>query len=204
MVSSSVPGLLRTIRACRICRDTPWPGTNPLPQEPRPIVRASETSRLVIIGQAPGRRVNESGVPWDDPSGVRLRQWLGLTDDEFYDESKVALVPMGFCYPGKASSGDRPPRRECAPTWHKPLLSLLPTERLTVLIGRYAQQQYLPQAGKTVTEAVGGWAQFLPSTIVLPHPSPRNVAWFKKNRWFAEETIPAVQARMAELASSGS
>ncbi|MBW8172905.1 uracil-DNA glycosylase family protein [Ornithinimicrobium sp. Arc0846-15] len=194
-----VPALLNTIRACRICRDEPWQPNNRLPHEPRPVLRASDTARVVIIGQAPGRKVHESGVPWDDASGARLRTWLGMPTDQFYDEAQVAIVPMGFCYPGKAKSGDARPRAECAPTWHDLLMSLLPADRLTILIGRYAQQRYLPQAGSSVTQAVGRWAEFLPATIVLPHPSPRNVGWFKANPWFEQETIPAVQARMAQL-----
>ena len=162
-------------------------------------MQADEQSRGVIIGQAPGRKVHESGVPWDDPSGRTLRAWLGVTDDEFYDAAKVALIPMGFCYPGKAASGDAPPRPECAPAWHEPLLGHLPADRLTVIIGMYAQARYVDDREPTLTETVARWRDYLPSRIVLPHPSPRNRHWLTKNPWFESETVPAVQARVREV-----
>ena len=188
----SLNELLTDIRACTICADH-------LPHGPRPIVQASAHSRVVIIGQAPGRRVHESGVPWDDPSGRTLRTWLGVSDDDFYDAEKVGLVPMGFCYPGAASSGDAPPRPECAPQWHEPLLDHLPDERLTVIIGMYAQARYVEDRSPTLTETVARWREYLPDRIVLPHPSPRNRHWLTKNPWFESETVPAVQARVREV-----
>ena len=189
---TSLTELLTDIRGCTICAEH-------LPHGPRPIVQASAQSHVVIIGQAPGRRVHESGVPWDDPSGRTLRAWLGVTDDEFYDAEKVGLVPMGFCYPGAASSGDAPPRPECAPQWHEPLLDGLPDDRLTVIIGMYAQARYVENRSPTLTETVARWREYLPDRIVLPHPSPRNRHWLTKNPWFESETVPAVQARVREV-----
>ena len=150
----------------------------------------------MLIGQAPGRRVHESGVPWDDPSGVRLREWLGLSSEQFYDPGLVAIVPMGFCYPGSTSSGDKPPRPECAPLWHEPPLDKLPSDRLEVIIGMYAQAKYIADRPKTLTETVAKWADYLPAQVVLPHPSPRNRHWLTKNPWFEVETIPAIQERI--------
>ncbi len=155
----------------------------------------------MIIGQAPGRRVHESGVPWDDPSGRTLRAWLGLSDEQFYDPEIVALVPMGFCYPGSASSGDLPPRPECAPEWHPELLGHLPQDRLEVIIGTYAQARYLEDRAKTLTATVERWRDYLPRQVPLPHPSPRNQGWMKKNPWFEREVVPAVRTRIAEFLS---
>ena len=184
--------LLEEIRSCEVCKAH-------LPAGPRPIVQASATAGIVIIGQAPGRRVHESGVAWDDPSGVRLRSWLGLTDAQFYDSSSVAIVPMGFCYPGSAKSGDLPPRPECAPLWHDRVLSELPDDRLEVIIGTYAQKRYIEAPGKNLTETVANWKRYLPSQIVMPHPSPRNQGWFKRNAWFETDAIPAVQQRVRQV-----
>lgn len=170
-----------------------------LPHGVRPIVQAGSSSPIVIIGQAPGRRVHESGIPWDDPSGQTLRQWLGLSDQQFYNPATVALVPMGFCYPGSASSGDKPPRPECAPLWHDSLLGLLPPNRLEVVIGTYAQRRYIDNRAKNLTETVANWASYLPSQIVLPHPSPRNRHWLTKNPWFEAEVLPAVRHRISQL-----
>lgn len=165
-------------------------------------MQASTKSRIVIIGQAPGRRVHESGIPWDDPSGRTLRRWLGLTDEQFYDPSIVAIVPMGFCYPGSASSGDNPPRPECAPLWHERLLNELPADRLDIIIGMYAQKRYILDRENTVTTTVARWADYLPDKVVLPHPSPRNQHWLTKNPWFETETVPAIQTRIAEFLGS--
>lgn len=162
-------------------------------------MQAGTNARIVIIGQAPGRRVHESGVPWDDPSGRTLRSWLGMTDEQFYDPELVALVPMGFCYPGKGSSGDLPPRPECAPLWHERLLGELPDDRLDVIIGMYAQARYISDRADTLTETVAQWRSHLPRRIVLPHPSPRNRHWLTKNPWFEAETLPAVRARVAAV-----
>jgi uracil-DNA glycosylase len=182
--------LLENVRACRVCEAD-------LPAGPRPVLRAGEAAGVVIIGQAPGRRVHESGVPWDDPSGVRLRSWLGVDEVTFYDESKFAIIPMGFCYPGSATSGDLPPRPECAPLWHESILAELGTDLLHVVIGQYAQARYVPERSKTLTETVKRFREFMPDRVVLPHPSPRNVGWFGTNPWFEEEVVPALRARVA-------
>ena len=192
MNATDLSHLLTDIRACTVCEAH-------LPHGPRPIVQASTKARIVIIGQAPGRRVHESGVPWDDPSGRTLRRWLNLTDEQFYDPDVVALVPMGFCYPGSASSGDKPPRPECEPLWHQRLLSHLPSDRLDIIIGTYAQKRYIANREKTLTATVANWSSYLPDQVVMPHPSPRNQHWLTKNPWFETETIPAVQSRIAEF-----
>jgi len=184
--------LLREVRACAVCSEH-------LAAGPRPIVQLAESASIVIIGQAPGRRVHESGIPWDDPSGNRLRSWLDLTNEQFYDPNVVAILPMGFCYPGSATSGDLPPRPECAPLWHEPLLSHLPEDRLEIVIGTYAQKRYIDSPGKNLTETVANWQQYLPSQIVMPHPSPRNQAWFKKNPWFEADVLPAVRERVSSV-----
>jgi uracil-DNA glycosylase len=190
---SDLPALLDAIRACRLCEAH-------LPLGPRPVVRASATARLLIVGQAPGTRVHASGVPWDDASGRRLRDWLGMDEDTFYDESRIAIVPMGFCYPGRAGSGDAPPRPECRATWHPRLHPLLPRIRLTLLIGQYAQAHFLgDRRGPTLTATVRNWRDYLPEALPLPHPSPRNVGWFKANPWFDDEVLPALRMRVAEV-----
>lgn len=184
--------LLEEVRACTVCREH-------LDAGPRPIVQADPSARIVIIGQAPGRRVHETGVPWNDPSGDLLRTWLALTESEFYDATIVALMPMGFCYPGSTSSGDKPPRPECAPLWHDRILGLLRADRLEVIIGAYAQKRYLTNRADNLTAAVARWEHHLPDRIVLPHPSPRNRHWLTKNPWFAREVLPAVQRRVREV-----
>jgi uracil-DNA glycosylase len=192
MKSRDLDDLLATIRACRLCEAH-------LPLGPKPVLRANRAATLLIVGQAPGTRVHESGIPWNDASGIRLRGWLGLEREAFYDESKIAIVPMGFCYPGKAESGDLPPRPECAATWHGHLLPLLSRVRLKLLIGHYAQAHFLgKQRGKTLTDTVRDFARYLPDTIPLPHPSPRNQLWFKVNPWFEAELIPILRERVAE------
>lgn len=194
MATRSLGKLLEDIRACTVC-------TEHLDAGPRPVVQVGAGARIVIIGQAPGRRVHESGVPWDDPSGNRLRDWLGITSEQFYDPDLIALVPMGFCYPGSAKSGDNPPRPECAPLWHEELLTHIPTDRLEVIIGTYAQARYIADRAPSLTETVANWEDYLPSQVVLPHPSPRNNHWVKKNRWFEAETLPAVKTRVNEILS---
>jgi uracil-DNA glycosylase len=162
---------------------------------PRPIVQFSATARLLIIGQAPGTRVHESGIPWNDASGERLREWTGLEPDIFYDPAQVALMPMGFCYPGTGTSGDLPPRPECAPLWHDRVLALLPQDRLTLLVGRYAQDHYLDHAKRqSLTENVRDFRVHGPRLIPLPHPSWRSTGWMKRNPWFEEEVLPYLQA----------
>lgn len=191
-VKDDLAALLTEIRACRVCaRD--------LIDGPRPVVQAGTGSRVVIIGQAPGRRVHESGIPWDDPSGVRLREWLGMSEAQFYDPEQVALVPMGFCFPGSGTSGDLAPRPECAPLWHEPLLGRLPSDRLEVIIGQYAQARYVPDRGATLTETVRRWQSYLPGMVVMPHPSPRNRRWLAQNPWFEAETVPAIRRRVEEV-----
>ncbi len=189
--------LLREIRACRICAAS-------LPHEPRPIIRASLNSKLCIIGQAPGLRVHQSGLSFDDPSGDRLRDWLGVTKETFYDEQQVAIVGMGFCFPGyNAHGSDLPPRKECAPAWHPRLFELLGEPPLTLLIGGYAQKRYLgPRARENMTETVRAWRSFTPRYIPLPHPSWRNNAWLKNNPWFGEELLPYLRKRVRHVLSA--
>nr|WP_230080047.1 uracil-DNA glycosylase family protein [Alteripontixanthobacter maritimus] len=183
----------REIASCRLCAEH-------LPAGTRPIVQFSDTARLLIIGQAPGAKVHESGIPWDDASGDRLREWTGLDKAAMYDENRVALVPMGFCYPGKASGGDRPPRRECAPHWHDRVLATLPRERLTLLVGTYAQAHYLPAMRKLpMTERVRLWRECLPGAIPLPHPAWRSAIWMKQNPWFAEDILPELRRRVSVI-----
>lgn len=186
--------LLEDIRACTHCAHV-------LPCAPRPVVQAHQSARLCIVGQAPGRKVHESGTPWDDPSGDRLRSWLGLMPEQFYDPSKVAIIPMGFCYPGKAGSGDNPPRPECAPRWHGQLSALLPDIELTLLIGRYAQVYYLGNRRKaTLGDTVKAWKEYLPlGYLPLAHPSPRNQPWLVKNPWFEEKLVQELQSVMQDL-----
>ncbi|TCS35582.1 uracil-DNA glycosylase [Paucimonas lemoignei] len=180
----------REIEDCRICADH-------LPHGPRPVVQMSGTARLLIIGQAPGRKVHETGIPWNDASGAQLRTWLDMSPDEFYDASRIAIMPMGFCYPGTGKSGDLPPRRECAPAWHARLLALMPHIRLTLLIGSYAQRHYLSLSKRsTLTETVAHYAEFLPQYFPLPHPSPRNRLWLTRNPWFEEQVVPALRQQV--------
>ena len=162
---------------------------------PRPVVQAGEGARVLIVGQAPGSKVHASGIPWDDDSGERLRDWTGLSRDAFYDPDRVALMPMGFCYPGKGNGGDLPPRPECAPLWHARLLTALPQVRLTQLVGQYAISCYLPARPRpTLTEVVRTRTGAPPGTIPLPHPAWRSTLWMKKNLWFAAEVLPDLRA----------
>ena len=197
MKSIALTALLCEIRACTICAPS-------LPHAPRPVLAASERARILIIGQAPGARVHASGVPWSDASGARLRSWLGVDETTFYDEEKFALVPMGFCFPGRGASGDLPPRPECAAHWHDELLAHMPSVRLTLLVGQYAQRFKLGTAfGTTLTETLLRWRDVGPQIIPLPHPSARNIAWFKRNPWFEADVLPTLRKRVAEgLAAS--
>lgn len=189
----ALDALLAEIRACRLCEAH-------LPLGPRPVVRAAPGARLLIVGQAPGTRVHASGVPWDDASGRRLREWMGVDADTFYDEARIAIVPMGFCYPGRAGSGDAPPRRECRATWHPRLLPLLPQVELTLLVGQYAQAHGLGERRRaSLTDTVRAWREYLPGIVPLPHPSPRNVGWFKANPWFEGDVLPALRRRVGEV-----
>lgn len=184
---STTDTLLAQILACKRCKGY-------LPFAPRPVVRFSSKSRILIVGQAPGKKVHESGVPWDDASGDRLRQWLGMTKEEFYNTDNIAIVPMGFCYPGKGKSGDLPPRPECAQAWMEKVRAQLKNVKLTILIGQYAQAYFLQEKRQpTLTATVQRWKDYLPAYIVLPHPSPRNNIWLKKNQWFEQEQLPALR-----------
>ena len=192
MASPGIRKLLTDVRTCTICAEA-------LPLGPRPVVQMSRSSRVLIAGQAPGRRVHESGVPFDDPSGERLRDWMGVTREQFYDDRLVAILPMGFCYPGTGRSGDLPPRPECAPAWRELLLAQLKNVELTIVLGQYALAYHLPRAGKSVTEVVLAWQEHWPRIVPLPHPSPRNQAWFKRNPWFESELIPKLRRRVRKL-----
>jgi len=176
--------LLTEIRSCTVCAPHLENGVNP-------VLSCTPNSKVIIIGQAPGSIVHRTGIPWDDKSGERLREWMKVDNDAFYDPDIFAIVPMGFCYPGKGKSGDLPPRKECAPLWHEKLLSAMPEVQLTLLIGSYAQSYYLgDKKKKTLTETVRNFEEYLPQYLPLPHPSPRNNIWLKKNPWFSEEVLP--------------
>ena len=188
---SQLDAILKDIRACRICAAH-------LPHGVRPVVRASTTAKLAIVSQAPGIRVHETGLSFNDPSGDRLRGWLGIDRDTFYDESRVAIVGMAFCFPGyDANGGDKPPRRECASTWQRPLFQALPDFKLTLLVGSYAQNWHLKgRIKENMTETVRAWREYTPRYIPLPHPSWRNNAWIKKNPWFESELLPYLRRRV--------
>ena len=193
----ALDALWQEVRGCTLCAAH-------LPRGPRPVLRPSATARLLIVGQAPGTKVHESGVPWNDPSGDRLRDWLGIGRETFYDRRRIAIVPMGFCYPGVLPrGGDAPPRPECAPHWHEPLLALMPAVELTLLVGQYAQAHYLgDRRGRTLTETVSRWREFLPGYLPTPHPSWRTRGWVARNPWFEAELLPALRSRVATLVGS--
>lgn len=189
MTSKKFEILLSEVRACRICADK-------LVHEPRPVLRASPTARLLIVGQAPGRKVHETGIPWNDPSGDLLREWLQLSREQFYDESRIAIIPTGLCYPGTEKGSDLPPRPECAPHWHPRLRAALPAVQLTLLIGQYAQRYYLgDRCKKKLTDTVAAWREYIPDYLPLPHPSPRNRLWLKKNPWFEQDILPVLRQK---------
>lgn len=208
----SLKTLLEQVRACTVCAPH-------LPHAPRPVLRAAATARLLIVGQAPGRQVHDTGIPWNDPSGDRLRSWLGMDRDTFYDEARIAIIPTGLCFPGTGRQGDLPPRPECAPLWHPPLRAVLKDIRLTLLIGQYAQAYYLgPCRKKTLTETVAAWREYLTAEettgrpeflrsrqtpgggpfLPLPHPSPRNQMWLKRNPWFERDLLPVLRQKASE------
>jgi len=190
---SKLSRLRKEISACRIC-------AKHFSYEPNPVVSFSEESKIIIIGQAPGTVVHRTGIPWDDKSGENLRRWMDVGSDDFYDTQKVGIVPMGFCYPGKGKSGDLPPRKECAPEWHDRIFNLLTEPALILLVGKYAQDYYLKEkAERTLTETVKNFETYLPKYFVLPHPSPRNNIWMKKNEWFGVEVLPELKKRISSL-----
>ena len=189
--------LLQKIRACEVCKAH-------LPKPPKPVIRASATSKIIIVGQAPGQKVQNSGIPWDDLSGKQLRRWLGVSPEEFYDESLFALIPMGMCYPGKGKSHDLPPRPECAPLWHPQLMEVLPKNNLTILVGIYAQKYYLGKAAlKTLTDNVKAHESFGPTYFPVVHPSPRNIRWQIQNPWFEQLVVPKLQLLVEEHLTLG-
>ena len=188
----SLTALLKDVRACTLC-------ANHLPLGPRPVVQIHPSARILIAGQAPGRKVHETGVPFNDPSGDRLRLWMGIDRDTFYDATQIAILPMGFCFPGTGKSGDFPPRPECAPAWRDELLAHLKNLELTLVIGQYAQSYHLPDHGLSVTSKVEAWRSSWPHTVPLPHPSPRNNLWLKRNPWFETELIPELRMRVTDV-----
>ncbi|MBC7604653.1 MAG: uracil-DNA glycosylase family protein [Ramlibacter sp.] len=222
MSARSLEILLTDVRACRACEPH-------LPLGPRPVVQVGATARILVVGQAPGAKVHASGIPWDDKSGERLRDWMDVDSETFYDKSRIAILPMGYCYPGKAASGDLPPRRECADLWLDLLLAELPRVELTLLIGQYAQAYFLRDRGdekahgrtevfysssgrrgqrrlrgvhESVTTTTRGWRAHAPGVIPLPHPSPRNVAWFMANPWFDDELLPVLRRNVRNLVAA--
>lgn len=189
----SLTRLLADVRACTLCAAD-------LPCGPRPVLQLHASARILIAGQAPGRKVHTSGVPFDDASGERLRDWLGIDREVFYDARQIAILPMGFCYPGTGRSGDLPPRRECAPQWRAGLLQAMPRIALTLVIGQYAMDWHLPaHKAQSLTETVRAWRECGPTLLPMPHPSPRNNLWLKANPWFEAEVVPALQARIRSV-----
>jgi uracil-DNA glycosylase len=184
--------LLKDVRSCSICKAH-------LPLGPRPVLQVHPKAQILIAGQAPGRRVHESGVSFNDPSGDRLRQWLGILPDVFYDAEKIALMAMGFCYPGTGKSGDLPPRPECAPAWREQLLGHLSNVQMTLVLGQYAQAYHFGKSRLSLTERVLRWRDTWPHVVPLPHPSPRNNLWLKRNLWFEKELLPSLQEKVSQI-----
>jgi uracil-DNA glycosylase len=192
-VGAPLSKLLQDVRACTICADH-------LALGPRPVLQVDRRARILVAAQAPGRKVHASGVPFDDASGERLRQWMGIDRAVFYDPTRIAILPMGFCYPGTGKSGDLPPRLECAPRWRHALLAAMPRIELTLVIGQFAQAWHLPKpASSNLTDAVKAWREHGPAMLPLPHPSPRNNIWLKANPWFVVDVIPELQARIRAI-----
>lgn len=190
-----LPALVERARACTLCAEH-------LPLGPRPVLSLAADARVLIVGHAPGTRVHETGIPWNDPSGDRLRAWLDVDRDDFYDPHRFAIVPAGLCYPGRARGGDAPPRPECAPRWHPPLRAALPELRLTLLLGAHAQAYYLGPTKGTLSDRVSRWRELAPEWFPLPHPSPRNRRWLSQRPWFEDEIVPALRAAVAAALSS--
>ena len=193
--TNTIVALKKNIKACTLCAEH-------LPYPPKPVFSFSKKSKILVVGQAPGIKVHESGIPWNDASGDRLREWMQVSKEQFYDTKYFSIVPMAFCYPGKGKSGDLPPRRECADKWMQPILEKVSQIKLTLLIGQYSQGWYLNDAKKnTLTETVKSWEEYQPKYFVLPHPSPRNNIWLKKNPWFEKNLVPRLNKKVKELIS---
>lgn len=184
--------LIKEIANCRVCEDF---------IDPNPVISIHKDSKILIIGQAPGIKVHRSGIPWDDQSGDKLRTWMNISKERFYNPEEIGIVPMGFCYPGKGKTGDLPPRKECASLWHKKILDELTELKLVLLIGIYAQNYYLKDSYKTLTENVKNFEDFLPKYFVLPHPSPRNNIWMKRNAWFEADVVPELKKSIHQILS---
>lgn len=184
--------LLQQIRACTRCKQYLSHGV-------RPVFQVHPDARILIAGQAPGRKVHESGIPFDDASGERLRRWMGISKETFYDSTKIAILPMGFCFPGTGKNGDLPPRPECEPAWRRHVLSRMPNIKLTLVIGKYAQASHFKIANASVTKLVSDWEKYWPSRIPLPHPSPRNNIWLRKNPWFEKQLLPPLKQRIVDI-----
>lgn len=195
-MTDSFKQLIQEVRQCKICQEF-------LPLGPRPVLQMHPDATILVVGQAPGRRVHETGLPFNDPSGDRLRTWMGISRDIFYDETKLAILPMGFCYPGTGPSGDLPPRPECAKHWRAKLLAQLTNIQLTLAIGQYAIAYHIPdsKSHKTLARTVKNWQAYWPQALPLPHPSPRNNGWLKNNPWFEKEVVPTLQKRIQKLLS---
>lgn len=189
---SKVDKLLKSIRKCTICESH-------LPNGVRPVLQLNSSAKILIAGQAPGRKVHDSGIPFDDASGDRLRAWMGVSKEVFYDENKIAILPMAFCYPGKGKSGDLPPRKECEEVWRKQVMEQLVQVEMTLVLGKYAQVYHIGSNGQSLTEFVKSWQGYWPSLVPLPHPSPRNNIWLSKNAWFKADVIPRLQERVSVL-----
>lgn len=189
---TSLSSLINEVRNCTLCAEY-------LPLGPRPVFQMNASARILIAAQAPGKRVHETGIPFNDPSGDRLRTWLGIARETFYDARQVAILPMGFCFPGTGKSGDLPPRSECAAAWRAALLSHLKDIKLTLAVGRYAQTYHFPNENASLTKTVQAWQKHWPHIVPLPHPSPRNNLWLKRNPWFEQELIPVLRARVSEI-----
>lgn len=184
--------LLNDVRECTLCAEH-------LPLGPRPVIQFNPDARILVAAQAPGKRVHETGLPFNDPSGDRLRDWMGIDRDTFYDPQQLAIIPMGFCYPGTGRSGDMPPRPECAQTWHHHLLARLPNLELTLVIGQYAHAYHLGKSRETLTQRVANWREYWPQKLPMPHPSPRNNLWLRRNSWFETEVIPVLRGRVSDI-----
>jgi len=189
---TSFTALLAEVHACTLCAKYLAHGV-------RPVLQVNPKARVLIVGQAPGRKVHETGLPFNDASGDRLRDWLGITKEVFYDEEQIAILPMGFCFPGTGKSGDLPPRPECAPAWRDKLLAHLTNIEVTLLVGKYAQAYHLRGEYSSLTETVSSWRSYFPAIIPLPHPSPRNNIWLNRNPWFEEELVPVLKQRISEV-----